>query len=95
MYRLLYVCIDYCPVSVGIKLYTNFAVWRARILLMLVSGRPQCALSLSLCVHRTTTHSLLCSVKHALSLCSVCVLMRPVFFLQYQVLSMKCFPGGL
>jgi hypothetical protein len=73
------------------KLCTNFVVLHTRFLVMLVSGRAQCALS----VHRTTTHSLLCSVKHAPSLCSVCVFMRPVFCLQYQVLSMKCFAGSL
>ena len=70
---------------------TNFAVLRAPILLMLFSGRPQCALF----VHRTTTHNILCSAKHALSMCSVCVFMRPVFCLQYQVLPMKCFAGRL
>ena len=59
MYEDCHVYINYCPVTAGINLCTNFAVLRARILLMLVSVRPQCALS----VHRTTTHSLLASLN--------------------------------
>ena len=69
----IYIYINYCLVTAGPNLCTNFAVLRARVLLMLVSDRTQCAL----CVHRTTIHSLLCSLKHVPSLRSFCVLMKP------------------